>query len=66
MKQNKQKMFFTLGAFFIIAGIFIAKVSETMSDTAGDNATFTVIGILMIALGSIFMAINIITRLMGR
>ena len=66
MKQNKQKMFFTLGAFLIIAGIFIAKVSEAMSHTAGDNATFTVIGILMIALGAIFMAINIITRLMGR
>ncbi len=67
MKKNKQKMkmLFTLGAFFIIAGIISAKVSETISHTDGDNATFTVIGILMIALGAIFMSINIITRLIG-
>jgi len=66
MKKNKQKMLFTLGAFFIIAGIIIAKVSETVENTANDNTIFTVIGILMIALGAVFMSINIITRLLGR
>jgi LPXTG-motif cell wall-anchored protein len=66
MKNNKQKVLFTLGAFFIIAGIIIAKVSETMSHTDGDNTAFTIIGILMIALGALFISINIITRLIGR
>jgi hypothetical protein len=66
MKKNKQKMLFTLGAFFIIAGIIIAKVSETMSHAESDHATFNVIGILMIALGAILVSINIITRLIGR
>ena len=66
MKKNKRKILFTLGAFFIITGIISAKVSETMSHTEGDNAVVSIIGILMIALGAIFMSINIITRLIGR
>ena len=66
MKKNKRKILFTLGAFFIITGIISAKVSETMSHTEGDNAVASIIGILMIALGAIFMSINIITRLIGR
>lgn len=55
-----QKILFIFGAICILAGIIIAKIS------GDDNAIITMVGILMIAIGAIFMAINIILRLIER
>lgn len=62
MKYDKKKILFMLGAFCIIVGIIIAKVSAMMGNETNNN-TFTILGILMIALGAIFISINIIMRL---
>lgn len=60
MKPAKQKIFFLLGAFCIVAGIIIAKISGE------DHSLFTVIGMSMMALGVVFISINIIMRLIER
>jgi hypothetical protein len=63
MKRDKQKILFILGAFCITAGIVIAKVNDAMASTPDDSNTFSVIGILMIAIGAIFISTNIVIRL---
>lgn len=58
IKPAKQKTLFMLGAFCIIAGIVIAKISNE-----ANHPMLTVIGVAMIAIGAILISINIIMRL---
>jgi len=63
MKQDKQKILFMLGAFCIITGIIIAKISSAMANNEHDNTTFVVIGLFITSVGTLFISANIIMRL---